>query len=283
VSERESSGNVVSGSQIYGWQRRVREIDAEMESLSLEKKKLERLVQMAEMLESEAKLLAGVGGSQRDALDGIERTDTFVKAVLVIAGRFEDGATYDDIREAILKSPLGDKYRKSDKGFYTALAKLKHRGELVDRSGYVFTPANLDIYQRKVAAGLKLDKSRDPASEKRESPLYNLVLDAIARTPGLIAKDVIGRIRAESDQGKALTDNENSAYNAIARLKKRGVIEGYGRLERQLRIGPNAPEKYKRIASTGVVVHLAKRTEAPSGGAAGASEAGPLFGIAPQR
>ncbi|WP_206663980.1 hypothetical protein [Sphingomonas oligophenolica] len=239
-------------------------------------------MQMAEMLESEAALLAGVGGSQRDALDGIERTDTFIKAVLGIAGRFEDGATYDDIREAILKSPLGDKYKKSDKGFYTALAKLKHRGELVDRNGYVFTPANLAIYQRKVAAGLKPEKSRVPASEKRESPLYDLALNTIARTPGLIAKDVIGQIRAESDLGRTLTDNENSAYNAIARLKKRGVIEGYGRLERQLRIGANAPEEYKRIASAGVVVHLAKRTEAPSG-TAGASGAGPLFGIAPRR
>lgn len=249
----------------------------------LEKKKLERLVQMAAMLESEARLLAGVSGASHDGFDGIERTDTFVKAVLVIAERFEDGATYDDIREAILTSPLGDKLRKSDKGFYTGLASLKRRGELVDHNGYVFTPGNLEIYQRKVAAGLKPNKSRDPASEKRDSPLYALTLGVIAKSPGLIAKDVISRVREESEQGRALTENENSAYNAIARLKKRGVIEGFGRFERQLRIGPNAPEEYKRIASAGVVVQLAKRTEAPSGGTAGASEAGPLFGIAPQR
>lgn len=283
MSERGSSGSVVSDSQVYGWRRRIREIDAEVESLSLEKAKLERLVQMAEMLESEARLLAGVSGFQHDALDGIERTDTFIKAVFVVAGRFEDGATYEDIREAILKSPLGDKLKKSDKGFYTGLAKLKHRGELVDHNGYVFTPANLAIYQRKVAAGLKTDKSRDPASEKRDSPLYHLILGVISKDPGLSAKDVISRVRQESEQGKALTDNTNSAYNAIARLKKRGVIEGVGRLERDLRIGPNAPEEYKRIASGGVVVHLAKRTEAPSGKTAGASEAGPLFGLAPQR
>lgn len=283
MSENESSGHVVSGSQVYVWQQRVRAIDAEMESLSLERAKLERLVQMAEVLESEARLLAGVGGAAHDKLDGIQRTDTFIKAVSVIAERFEDGATYDDIREAILKSPLADKYRKSDKGFYTSLAKLKHRGELVDHNGYVFTPANLEVYLRKVAAGLKPDKARDPGSEKRDSPVYHLVLDTIARTPGLIAKDVIARIRNRDERAKALTENENSVYNAIARLKKRGVIEGFGRFERQLKVGANAPEEYKRIASSGVVVPIAKRTEAPSGKTAGASEAGPLFGIAPQR
>lgn len=283
MSERESSGPVVSGSQVYGWQRRIRDIDAEMESLLLERNKLDRLVQMAEMLESEARLLAGVSGAAHDTLDGIEKTDTFIKAVLVIAQRFEDGATYDDIREAILKSPLADKYRKSDKGFYTGLAKLKRRGELVDHNGYVFTPANLEIYRRKVAAGLKPDKSRDPGSEKRDSPVYHLVLEEIAKTPGLIAKDVIARIRERDERSRTLTENENSVYNAIARLKKRGVIEGFGRLERQLRVGRNAPEEYKRIASSGVVVPIAKRTEAPSGKTTGASEDGPLFGIAPQR
>lgn len=283
MSERESSGNVVSDSQVYGWRRRIREIDAETESLSLEKNKLTRLVEMAEMLESEARLLAGVSGHHHNSLDGIQKTDTFIKAVLVVAGQFEDGATYEDIREAILKSPLGDKLRMSDKGFYTGLAKLKNRGELIDHNGYVFTPPNLSIYKRKVAAGLKTDKSRDPASERRDSPLYHLVLDVVAREPGLSAKDVIGRIRQRGEQGKALTDNVNSAYNAIARLKKRGVIEGAGRLERDLRIGPNAPEEYKRIASSGVVVHLAKRTEAPSGKPVSAPEAGPLFGNAPPR
>src|SRR5207244_2848176 len=102
-----------------------------------------------------------------------------------------DGATYDDIREAILKSPLAAKYKKSDKGFYTSLAKLKERGELVDHNGFVFTPANLDVYRRKVAAGLKPNKSRDPNSEKRDSPVYHLILEAVAKAPGVVARDVI--------------------------------------------------------------------------------------------
>jgi hypothetical protein len=288
MSEHESFGSIVSDAQLYGWRQRMLQIDAEVASLTLEKEKLRNLVHMAEMLASEARLLSdATDGASRpkflhQTLEGLGRGDTFVKAVLAIAERFEDGATYDDIREAILQSPLAAKYKKSDKGFYHALARLKERGELADYNGFVFTPPNLEIYQRKVAAGLKPSKMRDLGSEKRDSPLYHLVLGVVAKAPGIIAKDVIARIREESEQGRALTENENSVYNAIARLKKRGVLEGFGRFERQLRIGPEAPEEYKRIAGSGVVIQLAKRTEAPSGRAAGASEAGPLFG-SPQK
>ncbi|WP_375393992.1 hypothetical protein, partial [uncultured Sphingomonas sp.] len=68
--------------------------------------------------------------------------------------------------------------------------------------------------------------------------------------------------------------NEGSAFNAIKRLKDRQFVEGFGHLERQLRVGPNAPEDIKRLASSGNVVPIVKRTEAPNGKTAGASEGG---------
>jgi hypothetical protein len=281
MSERESSAGV-SDAQLYGWRQRIRDIDSDVTALALEREKLERLVSMMELVASEARLLDNATGPSgqhpkflHQTLESISPREKFPKAVLAIVDRIEDGATYEDVRGAILNSPLAGRFRSSDKGFYHALARLKARGELVEHKGHVFTPRNLEVFRRKVAAGLK--KEKIPESAEGGSPIMDTALGVVARHPGIIAKDVVAKIAEE-----LTLRNEGSAYNAIARLKQRGRIEGFGRLDRQLRIGPNAPEEYKRIASSGVVISLPKRTEAPSGRAAGASEVGPLFG-SPQK
>ncbi|MGP1397457.1 MAG: hypothetical protein ACTS3R_18285 [Inquilinaceae bacterium] len=267
MTHGESPPNLVSESQIFGWRHRVREIDEEMRTLAAERDKLERLVGMAEQLEREAGLLeaASSGGQSHrrhitKALDGIAASDNFPKAVSLIVERAEDGVTYDEIREAILRSALGGKIRSSDKGFYHALARAKARGDFVEKNGYVFTPANLDAFLKKVAAGLKQDKALPSVSG---SPLMDALLEAIARNPGIIAKHAIMLVRDGSEKHKmGPLKNEGSAFNAIARLKQRGEIEAFGHQARQLRIGPNASDDLKRLARTGVVVPLKTNTAA---------------------
>jgi hypothetical protein len=276
MSDKQSSDSIVNESQVFGWQHRVREIDEEIKSLDIEKEKLTHLISMAEELASAAGLLAAATRSDsshpkfiNEALQELETSDAFPKAVMAIVSRAEDGASYDDIREAILQSPLAKRFQKSDKGFYHALRRLKNSGDLVDYHTYVFTPDNLKSFLKKVAAGLKEDKAADRG---RATIMMDLILDVIARNPGIIAKEVIALIRKQDGElDDRLSNNDGSAYNAIARFKKRGVIEGFGHLERQLRIGPNASEDLKRLARSGRVVPMPKRTEAPSDKAAGAS------------
>jgi hypothetical protein len=287
VSDSQSYRPLVDEGHLYAWQVRVREIDEQFKTLSVEKDRLLQLIGMAETLSAQAHLLAAATGSDslhpkflNDALRELEETDAFPKAVMTVVERHEDGATYDDIREALLRSPLGKKLRKSDKGFYHALRRLKDSKSLVDHHGYVFTPANLTAFLKKVAAGLKQDKAVDRG---RATQMMDLILETVARNPGLTAKDVIQIIRSQSAELDAkLSNNDGSAYNAIARFKRRGIIEAFGHLDRQLRIGAKADDSYKRLARSAVVLTMPKRSEAPSGKAIDASENGPLFGSAPR-
>lgn len=253
MSESRPPNRLVSESQLFGWRHRLREIEEVMSSLEAEYEKLESLIHMAEHLEREAGLLeaASVSGQSstvpiKQALDVISPTDKFPKAVALIVERAEDGVTYDELREAILTSALGSKLRRSDKGFYHALARAKARGDFVEHRGFVFTPKNLDAFRRKVAAGLKRDK---PQSDASGSPLMDALLEVIALNPGIVAKEAIEMVRAGSEKHRlAPLKNEGSAYNAVARLKQREEVEAFGHQNRQLRIGPKASEQFKRMA-----------------------------------
>ena len=279
MSKLPPSNSIVNESQIYGWQHRVRQINDEIETLVAERSKLERLIEMAEELSSEAGRLAAARGDDsssprfiNEALSELEEKDAFPKAVMAIVERSNDGATYDDIREAILSSPLAGRFKKSDKGFYHALRRLKKADALLDYKGYVFTPDNLKVFLRKVEAGIKNDKEKANGATGRSTKMTEMILEIIAQNPGIIAKEVIERIKAQdSELAEKLSDNDGTAYNAIARFKKRGEVEGFGHLDRQLRIGPNANEEMKRLGKVGVVVPISKWNEAPSGKAAGAS------------
>lgn len=273
-----SSASLVSDAQLYSWRQRVREIGEELKTLSAEREKLERLIAMAEQLMAEARLLEAASESSSQhpkllnrAFDGLQASDNFPTAVTLIVERAEDGITYDELREAILLSPLGARFRKSDKGFYHAIRRGKDKGALIEHRGFLFSEANLKAFHARVAAGLKQDKIRPNSFG---SPMTDLVLEIIAKNPGVVAKDVVERLRVAGLERGIAVKNEGSVFNGIKRLKDRQQVEGFGHLEKQLRLGPNAPEEIKRLASAGNVVPLAKRTEAPDGKAAGASEPG---------
>ncbi len=277
MARGESSYSIVNEAQLYGWRDRVREIESEMKVLTAERQKLQNLIEMAERLANEAEMLAAATrgeshpGFINETLRELEAKDVFPKAIMAIVERREDGATYDEIREAILLSPLGDRFRKSDKGFYHALRRFKQSGALVEYHGSVFTPTNLAAFLKLVQAGLKEDKAVTHGG--RATKMMDIILETIARSPGLVAKEIIANIRErDSELNERLSNNDGTAYNAIARFKKAGVVEGYGHLERQLRLGPNASEEIKALARSSNVVTMPKRTEAPNGSPAGASE-----------
>lgn len=269
VMSADSSLGLVSRSQLYGMRHRVREIEEETRALSAEKAKLERLISMAEEFEREIRLLEEAsenGPSQSKsitrALSDLTPSDNFPTAVLLLVERSEDGLTYEDIREAILQSPLGDKIRKSDKGFYHALARGKQKGTLVEHNGYIFTPENLRKFQKKVVAGIKEDRAMPPALG---SPLMDALMEEIAKNPGIVAKEAISALQGQKDRnGHNLVKNEGSAFNAIARLKQRGEVEAFGHLGRQLRVGPKAPDRVKRLARSADVIPIAKKNTAAS-------------------
>lgn len=270
--------SIVNEGQIYGWRNRVDNIDEEIRTLIAEKDKLTRLIGMAEQLSSEASMLAAVNSDtsspkfMNEALAQLEEKAAFPTAVMAIVERSPDGASYDDLKQAILRSPLADRFKKSDKGFYHAIRRLKIAEAIDDYRGYLFTPENLKAFLKKVAAGLKNDKVGNAQAAGRATKMTGMILEIVAKNPGMIAKEVIEELCArDSELAERLEGNDGSAYNAISRFKKRGEIEGYGHLDRQLRLGPNASQELKRLERSAVVVPISRTNEAPNGKAAGAS------------
>ena len=263
--------SIVNESQIYGWRNRVENIDEEIRTLIAEKDKLTRLIEMAEQLSSEASMLAAINGDSsspkfiNEALAQLEEKDAFPKAVMAIVERSPDGASYDDLKQGILRSPLASRFQKSDKGFYHAIRRLKIAEAIEDYRGYLFTPDNLKAFLKKVEAGLKEDKAGNAHAIGRATKMTSMILEIVAQSPGLIAKEVIEELCARDNEiAERLEGNDGSAYNAIARFKKRGEIEGFGHLDKQLRLGPNASAELKRLERSAVVVPLAKKNTAVS-------------------
>lgn len=282
------TSSIVDEGQIYGWLNRVDVIDEEIRTLTAEKEKLARLIEMAEQLSAEASMLAAINSDMsspkfiNEALAQLEEKDAFPKAVMAIIERSPDGASYDDLKQGVLRSPLAGRFRKSDKGFYHAIRRLKIAGAVEDYRGFLFTPENLKAFLKKVEAGLKNDKTGSSHAAGRATKMTAMILEIVAQNPGMIAKEVIDAICArDSEIAERLEGNDGSAYNAIARFKKRGEIEGYGHLGKQLRLGPNASQELKRLERSAVVVPISRKTEAPNGKPAGASD-GPLFGSLPR-
>ncbi|WP_168176478.1 hypothetical protein [Novosphingobium sp. PC22D] len=71
---------------------------------------------------------------------------------------------------------------------------------------------------------------------RRGSPIIDRIFRAVGAKPGVMAKEIVdGLVR------DGITNNPNSAYNAIARMKKSKELIGDGDRERELHLGPNAP------------------------------------------
>jgi len=144
---------------------------------------------------------------------------TFASEIKKVVDPAERGVHYDDIKEAVLNGPLGEKMRLNSKAFYTAIARLTSEG-YVKHKNHLFTQAHYDAFMVKVMAGDEQDLTDLTAN--RKPSVVDAVLTAVNESDApMTPKDVISAI---SEKIELSDTSKNNVYNALSRLLERGDV-----------------------------------------------------------
>ena len=132
---------------------------------------------------------------------------------------------FPELREAVLKGPLGSRLQESDKGFHNGIGRLARRGDIVRHKGWLFSAEQYAAHMADVELGLVKDV---PAPSKRPAPLADAILGVVAQTPGLSMNDLISKLSEQAEESGSVLTNVTSAYNTIARLVRVGKLRKDG-------------------------------------------------------
>jgi hypothetical protein len=256
---------------IRQWEENVRALTVKIDELTSERAaQIQRLEWVARMfpgmveLPSEYTSAAApeIPQASGDATKG-RRPSVLIaweREILDFVSRFDRGCTYADLRAHLLASPLADDLRRSTKSYERSMHKLAGRGAIERGYGRVFTPEAFVAFEKE-ARESGVPPVVQPFSR---SPMGEAILKIVHAAPGLRNKQIIAELRKSSEFDAALTPNEGTAYNIIARLARRQNIvksDHGGAFP-----GPNFPYDLLGLEPN--------ENEAPNGYAAGASEAG---------
>lgn len=133
----------------------------------------------------------------------------------------EMGLTYAEMRKYAIGSVLGEKLKSSDKGYHNAIGRLARDGSIIRQYGRLFNKSAYERFQAAVDAGTV---SRVVAMPFVHSPMGEAILKIVNANPGIIGKEIIGKLREDVEFNATLTPHETGAYNIIARLVKRRQI-----------------------------------------------------------
>lgn len=139
-----------------------------------------------------------------------------------------DGLSSIELKRLIHNSPeWSAKYKESNKGYYHAISRLAERGIIVKHRDRYFAPKLLHDYVARVRRGEAPDiQPARPASSR--SPMGEAVLDIVHANPGILGKEIVARLRSDSEFNASLSTRDSGAYNVIARLERRGQIARRG-------------------------------------------------------
>lgn len=139
--------------------------------------------------------------------------------------------TFEQVKEAIEKGPLGDEFRESTKGFYHAISRLQQRGALAKHRGWLFKKSDFVEFQKQVAAGITRELDDISFGPERPSPMGEAIKKFVASRPeGVTSPEVIAFLKTDDRFAKSLIKNSSGGYNVIARLQQRGEIRKEGKL-----------------------------------------------------
>ena len=140
-----------------------------------------------------------------------------VRSMIVSEGKI----TRAHLRERLLDEAVGERLRKSDKGFYHATSRLAQSGEVVRHNGWLFSREAFNEFKSKLNAGEVVD---EPAPSSTRSPVADEVRRFIAENRGVQSKDIIAHLSTKPEFNEAIARNSTSAYNVISRLVTRKEI-----------------------------------------------------------
>jgi hypothetical protein len=152
--------------------------------------------------------------------------------------------SYSEAKAEILKSELADKFQKSDKGFYNAIARLNKAGEIIAYKGHLFAPDVFRKFQEDLAAGRVRELRMANAAHR--SPMGEATLDILSRRKaGAESGHLIWELRKNPEFAAAIDKNKTHPYNVFARLVKTGEVIKRGKryyYPRSEKEAPSNPE-----------------------------------------
>lgn len=175
---------------------------------------------------------------------------TWPAAITAIVETEPDGISFLQIKRQLAEGEFRERLEKSDKGFYTALAKLDQRNVIVRHKGHAFTPAHFARFEREVKSGVRQDVEAIRPTYERDTPLTTGIIDIIGQSDKPVkGADILKKIVRLPNVGSAIQRNPTGAYNVLSRLVRQG------------RLIKNETEKTYRLPAQGEIA-----TELPRSG-----------------
>lgn len=212
----------VSSRDIEAWEEELSELARQVEVIENRRNLLQERISTARALfallhQTNATSMRFGTASKSDRADDIPMIDA-VLAGVEQAGRI----TPQDLKEVLLRGPVGHRLETSEKGFYHGIARLTGRGAIVKHNGWLFSKDRYREFSRALSRGEVVD---EPApSSRRSSPLGDEIETFVTSHPGVKSRDIIAHLRDHPEFQSAVQVNSTNAYNVIARLVKRGIL-----------------------------------------------------------
>ena len=231
---------------IAEWRMRLAAIAVEEGKLAEEKSIIHGKLQAVEVIfgrvpepapppmpirESEAKRNQPVVATSKPSTRSSHVRPSFPGEVARIFEAHRGPLTFEQVKGAIEKGPLGDDFRASTKGFYHAIARLQQRGFLTKHRGWLLKKIDLEEHQKQVTAGTAKELVDVSLGPERPSAMGEAIKEFLStKTGGVTSPEVITFLKADDRFAKSLTKNSSGGYNVIARLQQRGEIRKEGKL-----------------------------------------------------
>jgi hypothetical protein len=124
---------------------------------------------------------------------------------------------YSELKQEIMKTPLGPKLEQSDKGFYHAISRLDKHKVIKAYRGHTFSPEAFGRFQADLAAG-KVRDIKIPNSA-HYSPM-GVAIEALMKTRpnGAESGHIIWELRKNPEFAATIDKNHTHPYNVLARM-----------------------------------------------------------------
>lgn len=216
MNDSQASTFSLTAAEITRWREDCAGIDRQIENLLKRKGQVEERLRAAEILAPSlflsAQPQAAKGRGQSTVRKGLLTWPHIIEDAVRNSGT---GIRQRELLESIRAGRHGKRLDTGDSGYYNAIQKVLRR-ELVTKCGeWLFTPAQFEEYQRKLAAGEIADFSEET---EYGSPSGAEAVRFATAKPGSKSIDIIKHIWATQDAAKEQRQSKTSLYNVLARL-----------------------------------------------------------------
>lgn len=172
---------------------------------------------------------------------------TWTSAILKVLEAAKKGLSHRELRAGLENAGMSGRLAKSDKGFYSGIAKLVRTGQAV-RSGGM-------LYAHDVAT--ELQKSGKPLPDKtvetRQRGSTALVADVLRKFPeGLNGQQLQELVSARPDAPQSIRDHRHYIYNILNGLVKSGRVT---KADSKYRLAPEKSEANGVGSTVGFEAH----------------------------